>query len=110
MGEADGSRGAGLTRPVIAMFVIAALVAMLSLGAGLNGQQVLSVTIFTLIVLGTLFFWSFRPTSISLSLSKRSSSWESSLPLHRSLWPSSLLWLTWGGSTVSGTCSPLSER
>ena len=60
MGEADGSRGASLTSSVIAMFVIAALVAMLSLGAGLTGQQVLSVTVFALIVLGTLFFWSFR--------------------------------------------------
>lgn len=42
------------------MLVLTALVSLLVCRLGLENKQVVSVTIFVLIVLGTLFFWAFR--------------------------------------------------
>jgi len=47
-------------RPVLLMFAITGVVILICMHAGLSARQILSVAVFALIVLGTLFFWSFR--------------------------------------------------
>ena len=48
----------GLRAAVIA--AVAAVVAALAGACGLNGDQAFSVTVFFIIIMGTLFFWTFR--------------------------------------------------
>lgn len=49
----------GLVRTV-GMFAIAAIVAFLTHNSSLNFQQVVSASVFTLIIMATLLFWNFR--------------------------------------------------
>ena len=44
----------------VLMLILSAAVAMIGWRLGLNSRQVLSITVFAMLVLGTLFFWSFR--------------------------------------------------
>jgi len=46
--------------PGALMLLLTALIAGMTWKLGLDSRQVVSVSVFTLIVLGTLFFWSFR--------------------------------------------------
>ncbi len=56
---ADESRR-GLTIRFVLIIVLSAITAVLTHLAGLTGQQVTATTVFLFIVMGTLFFWSFR--------------------------------------------------
>jgi Na+/H+ antiporter NhaD/arsenite permease-like protein len=58
--ERSASQSEKLITPAVLMLTLTALVAVISWQLGLVGKQVLSVTVFVLTVLGTLFFWSFR--------------------------------------------------
>ena len=60
MAEPAPAQGRHIGRPMALMIVLAAAAAGLCHAAGLSPRQVLSVTVFALIVMGTLFFWSFR--------------------------------------------------
>jgi len=56
----DGETQQKISAPGLLVLAITAAVAVIVWKLGLSGRQVLSVAVFALIVLGTLFFWSFR--------------------------------------------------
>jgi Na+/H+ antiporter NhaD/arsenite permease-like protein len=57
-----------LKRSVI-LVSISAMLGIISLGAGLNPHQAISISIFSVSVMGTLFFWNFRLTFAFLGTS-----------------------------------------
>jgi Na+/H+ antiporter NhaD/arsenite permease-like protein len=58
--ESSAPQSQKLLAPAVLMIILTALVAVIGWRLGLNSRQVLSITIFAMLVLGTLFFWSFR--------------------------------------------------
>lgn len=60
MAESSAPQSQKLLAPAVLMIILTALVAVIGWRLGLNSRQVLSITIFAMLVLGTLFFWSFR--------------------------------------------------
>lgn len=60
MDRPDAHEERGLLWPALAMAVLTVCVAFVARRAGLTPRQVMSVSVFALIVQGTLFFWSFR--------------------------------------------------
>jgi len=58
--DRSGPQSEKLIARAVWMLILAAIVAATSWRLGLNSRQVLSVSVFVLLILGTLFFWSFR--------------------------------------------------
>ena len=56
----NGKPQQGLMLPGAMMLVLTAVISLVVWQLGLEGRQIVSVAIFALIVLGTLFFWAFR--------------------------------------------------
>ncbi len=60
MADKNAPQQQKILAPGVLMLILAAAVGAIGWWLGLNDRQVLSVVVFALIVLGTLFFWSFR--------------------------------------------------